>query len=281
MQSSIRGSVRLDFPGKFDILRRKKPLCAAKEGQAVQSYDFLAGEYDALTLDVDYARWADYLEGHFSKAKRNVERVLDLACGTGSLTLELGSRGYAMTGVDLSGEMLAQAEEKCREAGLAVPFFCQDMSALRLPKLVDACVCCLDSVNYVLKPQKLQKAFRQVFEALEPGGVFIFDADTPEKLAAMDGQVFLDETEDVFCVWRGEYSGKRRVCSFWMDIFRRDGHVWRRGEELHEEYAYTMDELEEYLRTAGFTTVKRYGELRRRAPKEGEQRVFFVAGKPQ
>lgn len=245
----------------------------------MNSYDFLAGDYDALTGDVDYPRWADYIEGHFRRLKRPVRRVLDLCCGTGSLTLELGRRGYAVTGVDLSTEMLAQAEEKCRSLDPAPMFFHQDMSALRLPGQVDACVCCLDSVNYVLRPQKLRKAFGRVWEALAPGGMFLFDADTPEKLASMDGQVFLDETEDVFCVWRGEYSPKRRVCSFWMDIFHREGDGWRRGGELHEEYAYTMDELEEYLREAGFVSVKWYGELKRRPPVAGEQRVFFAAKK--
>ena len=243
------------------------------------SYEFLAGDYDALTADVDYPRWADYAENHFRRGKRPVERVLDLCCGTGSLTLELGRRGYRMTGVDLSEEMLAQAEEKCREAGLEVPFFHQDMSELRLPGGVDACVCFLDSVNYVLRPERLKRAFRRVFDCLEPGGLFLFDADTPEKLSAMDGQVFLDETEDVFCVWRGEYSEKKRICSFWMDIFEREGGLWRRGEELHQEYAYTMDELEEYLREAGFAQIRRYGELKFRAPKPGEQRVFFTAVK--
>lgn len=243
------------------------------------SYEFLAGDYDALTADVDYPRWADYAERHFRRGKRPVERVLDLCCGTGSLTLELGRRGYRMTGVDLSEEMLAQAEEKCREAGLEVPFFHQDMSELRLPERVDACVCFLDSVNYVLRPERLKRAFRRVFDCLEPGGLFLFDADTPEKLSAMDGQVFLDETGDVFCVWRGEYSEKKRICSFWMDIFEREGGLWRRGEELHREYAYTMDELEEYLREAGFAQIRRYGELKFRAPKPGEQRVFFTAVK--
>ena len=243
------------------------------------SYEFLAGDYDALTADVDYPRWADYAERHFRRGKRPVERVLDLCCGTGSLTLELGRRGYRMTGVDLSEEMLAQAEEKCREAGLEVPFFHQDMSELRLPGRVDACVCFLDSVNYVLRPERLKRAFRRVFDCLEPGGLFLFDADTPEKLEAMDGQVFLDETGDVFCVWRGEYSEKKRICSFWMDIFEREGGLWRRGEELHQEYAYTMDELEEYLREAGFAQIRRYGELKFRAPKPGEQRVFFTAVK--
>lgn len=243
------------------------------------SYDFLAGSYDALTTDVDYPTWADYIERHFARLGRPVRTVLDLACGTGSLTCELAGRGYEVTGVDKSPEMLSLAEEKCRDLDNRPRFFCEGMEALRLPGRVDACVCCLDSVNYVLQPRKLERAFRRVYDCLEPGGLFLFDADTPEKLAAMDGQVFLDETEDEYCVWRGEYSSRRRVCSFWMDIFRREGELWRRGEELHEEYAYTMEELEDYLRQVGFAAVKQYGELKFRAPRPGEQRIFFAARK--
>ena len=243
------------------------------------SYEFLAGSYDELTADVGYDRWADYVEKHFARLGRPVKTVLDLACGTGSLTLEFARRGYGVVGVDQSPEMLALAEEKCREGGCPARFFCQGMQSLRLPEPVDACVCCLDSVNYVLDPKLLARAFRRVYEALAPGGLFLFDADTPEKLEAMDGQVFLDETEDTYCVWRGEYSARRRVCTFGMDIFRLDGALWRRGEEVHEEYAYTMDELEGYLAAAGFTKIKRYGELKLRAPVSGEQRVFFAARK--
>ena len=244
------------------------------------SYEFLAQGYDELTRDVDYARWADYIEKHFARLDRPVHTVLDLACGTGSLTLELARRGYALTGVDLSPDMLSVAEEKCRELEEPPFFLCQGMERLRVPARVDACVCCLDSVNYVLRPAALARAFARVYEALEPGGLFLFDADTPEKLSAMDGQVFLDETEDTYCVWRGEYSAKRRVCSFGMDVFRLEkGGLWRRGGELHQEYAYTMDELEGFLRAAGFGRVKQYGELRLRAPAEGEQRVFFTARK--
>ena len=243
------------------------------------SYDFLAGSYDALTTDVDYPTWADYIERHFARLGRPVRTVLDLACGTGSLICELARRGYEVTGVDKSPEMLSLAEEKCRDLDNRPRFFCEGMEALRLPGRVDACVCCLDSVNYVLQPRKLERAFRRVYDCLEPGGLFLFDVDTPEKLAAMDGQVFLDETEDEYCVWRGEYSPRRRVCSFWMDIFRREGELWRRGEELHEEYAYTMEELEGYLRQAGFAAAKQYGELKFRAPRPGEQRIFFAARK--
>ena len=160
------------------------------------SYEFLAGSYDAFTADVGYPRWADYIEGHFARLQKPVHTVLDLCCGTGSLTYELSRRGYELTGVDLSADMLSLAEEKCRDLPVRPRFFCQPMENLRLPFEVDACVCCLDSVNYVLKPQKLQRAFQRVFDCLAPGGLFLFDADTPEKLESMDGQVFLDETED-------------------------------------------------------------------------------------
>lgn len=250
----------------------------------MNSYDFLAGSYDALTWDVDYPRWADYVEKYFSRLERSVETVLDLACGTGSLTYELALRGYRVTGVDLSDEMLSLAEEKCRELREPPQFFCQSMEKLCLPERVDACVCCLDSVNYVLQPKKLREAFRRVFECLEPGGLFLFDADTPEKLEAMDGQIFLDETDREYCVWRGEYSQKRRICTFWMDIFRlhdQGADLWSRGVEYHREYAYTMDELEGYLREAGFARISRHGELRMAKPRQGEQRVFFAAHKPE
>jgi len=243
------------------------------------SYESLSNAYDELTRDVDYSRWADYIQWHFSRLRHPVHTVLDLACGTGSLSLELSRRGYRLTGVDRSGDMLALAEEKCRRAGFAVPFFCEDMARLRLPERVDACVCCLDSVNYVVQPDKLRRAFRRVYDILEPGGLFLFDADTPDKLLAMDGQVFLDETQQVFCVWRGEFSPGRRVCSFWMDLFEKNGAVWSRSGELHEEYAYTPQELTDFLLQAGFAAPKLYGELKRRAPRAGEQRIFFAAVK--
>ncbi|MGN8874724.1 class I SAM-dependent DNA methyltransferase [Pseudoflavonifractor sp. HCP28S3_F10] len=245
------------------------------------SYEFLAGCYDELTTDVGYAKWADYLEKHFARCAIPVHTVLDLACGTGSLTRELAERGYEMIGVDLSEDMLAEANEKCRDVEGERPIFLhQSMDRLDLYGTIDACVCCLDSVNYVTRPAVLERAFQRVHLFLMPGGMFIFDVNTPEKLRSLDGQVFLDETEDTYCVWRAEYSARRRICTYAMDLFRlTESGLWERGEELHEEYAYEPDELEEMLRRAGFTGIKRYGERRMRAPREGEQRVFFVARK--
>lgn len=247
----------------------------------MESYEFLAGCYDELTTDVRYSRWADYIEKHFARSALPIHTVLDLACGTGSLTAELMGRGYEMIGVDRSAEMLSVAAEKCRDLPGEPPIFlCQSMEKLDLYGTIDACVCCLDSVNYVTNPRTLRKAFQRVHLFLMPGGLFLFDINTPDKLRGLDGGMFIDETDDAYCVWRAEYSPRRRMCTYGMDIFRleADGR-WSRGEEVHEEYAYEPDELEEYLREAGFTRIRRHGCLKMRAPAPGEERIFFTAVK--
>ena len=187
-----------------------------------------------------------------------------------------------MIGVDRSPEMLAQAAEK-DVADVPIPpmFLCQSMEQLDLYGTIDACVCCLDSVNYVTDPKKLRQAFQRVHLFLMPGGLFLFDINTPEKLMGLDGQVFLDETEDSYCVWRAEYSNRSRLCSYFMDIFRLDpdSGQWDRGEELHQERAYSVEELTEFLRQAGFGQIQVYGNLKLRPPRPGEERIFFVARK--
>ena len=248
----------------------------------MSSYDFLAGCYDTLTYDVDYSAWADYIEKHFRKKNLPGNTVLDLACGTGSLTRELALRGYEMIGADRSPEMLAQAAEKNRGVSPVEPMFlCQSMERLDLYGTVDACVCCLDSVNYVTRPQTLQKAFARVRLFLEPGGLFLFDVNSPAKLEGLDGQVFLDETEDTYCVWRAEYSRRSRICSYFMDLFQLDEATeqWDRGEELHRERAYTAAELTAMLQEAGFVDVRTWGELKMRPPRPDEPRIFFTARK--
>lgn len=245
------------------------------------SYEFLARAYDGLTRDVHYDRWADYLERQFVRAKHPIHTVLDLACGTGSLTRELALRGYELIGVDQSEDMLGVAAEKCRGIEPVEPIFLhQSMERLDLYGTIDACVCCLDSINYVTRPALLPKVFERVHCFLVPGGLFLFDINTPEKLRSLDGEMFIDESEDAYCVWRAEYAAHRRICTYGMDIFRREGNgCWRRGWEEHMEYAYEPEELEGYLAEAGFVARKQYGELKLCAPKPGEQRIFFTARK--
>lgn len=242
------------------------------------AYTALARYYDRLTADVDYVKWADYVERHFQKRKLPVRTVAELGCGTGSLTALLARRGYQMTAVDLSPDMLTMAEQKCR--GLGALFLCQDMSRLTLPSPADAVISCLDSVNYVTRPAALRRTFRRVCRALAPGGLFLFDVKTPAALEGADGQTCLDEDDDLYCVWRADYHARRRVCGYGLDLFlRQEDGSWLREGEYHEEYAYTMEELEGFLREAGFQSVKQYGGMTMAAPRPGAQRVFFAAGK--
>jgi len=241
----------------------------------MSSYHALAGTYDALTGDVGYEKRADFLEKLFQKSHIPVKTVLDLACGTGTMTWILTDRGYELIGVDASEEMLAAAMGKSGSVdGVAPIFLHQSMPKLDLYGTVDAAICCLDSLNYLTDPKDVQRTFARLHLFVAPGGVLIFDINTVEKLAALDGQVFLDETEDTYCVWRPEY--RRGICTYYMDLFQLqpDGS-WERDFEMHRERAYTVEELTAWLEAAGFGEIRTYGDGKLRRPAEGEQRIYF------
>lgn len=244
----------------------------------MESYTVLAEFYDQLTTDVPYQRWADYIERQFARHKASIHTIVELGCGTGTLAAILAQRGYQVTAVDLSPDMLSVAAEKCE--GLDVQLVCQDMSRLALPTQADAIICCLDSLNYVTRPAQVQRTFQRVLRSLKPGGLFLFDVKTPLALEGADGQVYIDENEEVYCVWRGEYDKRRRICGYGIDLFAlQDNGSWWRDGEYHEEYAYTMEELAGWLSDAGFSQIKQFGNLRLSTPKEDEERVFFTARK--
>ena len=245
----------------------------------MNAYRNLAASYDRLTNDVDYESWVDFAQAILKKEGLCPKTVADLACGTGSATRILAKRGYRVTAVDLSEEMLTEAMDKCCDLENLPAFVHQNLAELRLPRAVDMAVCFLDSLDYIQDPADCESAIRRTYKALNPGGIFIFDVNTPEKLRAMDGQVFLDEDDDVYCVWRGEFDQQTNVCSYGMDLFQREGEVWYRSFEEHQEYAYSIEQLRGYLKKAGFTKIEVYADRLFCAPREGEQRVWFKARK--
>ena len=239
------------------------------------AYSTLAGAYDALTRDVGYEKRADYLEKLFQKSRIPVHTVLDLACGTGTMTWLLARRGYETIGVDNSEEMLCEAMNKTGE-GIPPLFLHQSMPKLDLYGTVDAAICCLDSLNYLTNPRDVRRTFERLHLFIAPGGMLVFDINTVEKLAELDGQVFLDENEDTYCVWRTEY--RQGLCSYYMDIFRRNpDDSWERDFEEHRQRGYTVEELTAWLEEAGFTRIRTYGDGVLRRPKDGEQRIYFTA----
>ena len=241
------------------------------------SYEQLAPLYDELMRDAEYTRRADFVEKLMRRAGREVRIVLDLACGTGTMTCLLARRGYEMISVDASEDMLMEAREKAQGIGGIPPLFLhQSMPRLDLNDTVDAAICCLDSLNYLTDARDVRRAFERLRLFISPGGVLVFDVHGLAKLEAMDGQVYLDEGEDVYCVWRTGF--RRGLLDYCVDLFtRRADGAWERATEFHRQRYYSVEELTAWLEAAGFTTVRAYGDCRLRAPRAGEGRIYFSA----
>lgn len=245
----------------------------------MEAYHALAYSYDRLTNDVDYDATVDFYWEILKREGLHPRTAVDLACGTGSVALRLAEKGLKVTAVDMSEEMLTVAAQKAQAAANPPVFVRQRIQALALPRGVDLAVCALDSLDYITDPADCLEAVRRVYRALNPGGCFIFDVNTPEKLRAMDGQVFLDEDENVYCVWRGEFDEKTNICSYGMDLFQRRGSLWRRSFEEHREYAYSREQLTGFLKQAGFTAIAVYADRKFASPGPGEQRIYLKARK--
>ncbi len=245
----------------------------------MDAYHALARSYDRLTNDVDYRAIVAFYWKLLERENWNPRSAVDLACGTGSVALLLAGEGMRVTAVDASEEMLTAAEQKARAAGLPVTFVRQRLERLYLPRGVDLAVCALDSLDYLTEPEDCRAAIRRVYRALNPGGCFLFDVNTPEKLRAMDKQVFWDEDDDVFCIWRGAFDEKTNICTYEMELFEREGRLYRRSLEEHREYAYTAEQLTGYLKEAGFCAIEVFADRALLPPRDGEQRIYLKARK--
>lgn len=241
------------------------------------SYEHLAPLYDELMRDAAYTRRADFVEKLMRRAEREVHTVLDLACGTGTMTCLLMRRGYELIAVDASEDMLMEAREKARGIGGIPPLFLhQSMPRLDLNDTVDAAVCCLDSLNYLTSARDVRRTFERLRLFLSPGGALVFDVHGRAKLEAMDAQVYLDEREDVYCVWRTGF--RRELLDYCVDLFtRRPDGAWERATEFHRQRYYSVPELTAWLEAAGFAGVRTYGDCKLRAPREDEGRIYFSA----
>ncbi len=245
-------------------------------------YTALSAVYDRFTRDVDYPTLARYVAELLRRNGVTDGILLDLACGTGTLSLELAGMGFDVIGADSSEEMLSEAWNKLwsMESQPDPPpqFICQDMRRLDLFGTVRACVSTQDSMNHVTEPEELSEAFRRVSLFTEPGGVFVFDMNTPARFAAMDGETYVDEDESALCIWRvaGDGGG---LYEYTVDVFLREKQLWRRESEVFFERAYEPREVLDMLKDAGFASAEMFGERSFGAPAPDEKRIFFVARK--
>ena len=246
----------------------------------MSAYAHLAPLYDRLMDDFDYPAWADHYLALLELAGVHGGRLCECACGTGAITLELAQKGaFALTGVDISGEMLSIAQRKARERGLKIPFVRQDMCALELPRRVDALLCTCDGVNYLTDEKRLQAFLRRAKANLKPGGALAFDISTEEKLCRILGDNFFgEEREDCAYLWWNHYDDKTRSAHMELTFFTRgpDGRYERTAEE-HIQRAWREEELREALIREGFENIRIFGGFGLQTPKEGDLRIHILA----
>ena len=242
------------------------------------SYSTFAQYYDCLTHNVDYARRAEYFCTLLDQLGHNAGITLDLACGTGSLTVELAKRGLDVYGIDGSPSMLSVAQQKASDAGLQILFLCQQMQSIDLYGTVDTVICALDSINHLTGENDVQKTFERVSLFLNPGGYFIFDINTIYKHKyVLADNTFVYDTDDVYCVWQNRYEEKTNRVAISLDFFGRQGNGYYRSSEQFYERAYPTEWIVSALEKAGLETVGLYDDLSFQKPNDKTERTIVAA----
>lgn len=245
------------------------------------SYSYFADYYDNLTNNVDYKAYAEYILELCKRYNHDTGITLDLACGTGSLTVLLKQMGMDIYGVDASAEMLSVAQEKALNADISgMLFLRQKMQKLDLYGTIDTCICTLDSINHVTNIENVQKAFEKVSFFMNPKALFIFDVNTLYKHKEILGNnTFVYDTEQVFCVWQNTICEDGVTVDIALDFFENLDGMYRRYSEDFKERAYSHEEICSMLEKAGFKLLDVFGEMTFEAPGADSQRNIYIAEK--
>ena len=246
-----------------------------------EGYNAIARVYDKLNAEIDYGAWADFIEACFDRyLSRRPSLVLDLACGTGSMTLSLADRGYDMIGIDGSAEMLSEAYN--RSSGRTdILWLQQDMRSFELYGTVGAVTCCLDSLNYLTKTDDLMRTLLHVHNYLNPDGLFLFDVNSPWKFEHIygDNDIILEDREGKsVCCWRNGYDRDSGLCTFDLTIFTEnaDGR-YSRSDAVQQERCYSEGRLRRALERCGFEVLGFFGDYDFAPASETDERWYVAA----
>ncbi len=242
------------------------------------SYDAFSAYYDRLMSDCDYSARADYLLGLFCEYQSKPKLILDLCCGTGSMSIELLKRGIDVIAVDASEEMLDYASNKARQMGFDMLCLNQPAQELDLFGTIDGAICTLDSINHMIDYQDILCMFNRVSLFLEPGCLFIFDVNSEYKhLNVLGDNTFIIDEDDLYCVWQN--SCDPPYTDITLDFFEKTDGVYRRsGEEFSERY-YSDDELISAGESAGLELVEIFGDMSKSSPSDDCERKIFIMRK--
>lgn len=246
------------------------------------SYGVFSEFYDALTANVSYDTVAQVLGSLLTRYGKGRGLLLDLACGTGSVSVRLAEKGYEVIGVDLSPEMLSEAQNKAYSAGQNILFLCQDMTKLDLYGTVDAAVCTLDGLCHLPDEDSLSATLQKVSLFMNPGGVFLFDVNSVYKHRAVLGNnTFVYDTDDVYCVWQNTLLSDGVTVQMDLDFFEpvSDAGDYVRQSERFTERAYPRETLEAMLKKAGFTVLDVFDGYSEKPAHDTSERLLFAVRK--
>lgn len=244
------------------------------------SYSSFAHVYDRLTENVDYKSYAAYIKRLFESYGKNISSVVDVACGTGSLTAELSKLGYEMIGVDMSEDMLSEAQTKKAEENLDILYLCQSAEELDLFGTVQGAVCTLDSLNHITDEDTVIEAFKKISLFMEKDGIFIFDLNTEYKHREVLGDnTFVYDLDDIYCVWQNEFDEEDMITHVFLDFFVEENGLYERFYEEFDERAYSLEKVKKWLEISGFELVNFFEEFTENEPKEDTERIVYVARK--
>jgi len=242
-------------------------------------YGGFASVYDVMQYDIDYDLWSDKMQSYINKYRPRSEKILEIACGTGTLTVKLSEKGFVMHGVDMSEDMLAIANKKSRDAGQMIRYFHQNMVELNTKHRYDACVCLCDGINYLIDQDDLKKTVANVYDHLNQAGLFIFDISSYYKLSEIIGnETFAETFADTAYIWENEFDLSDSILRFDLTLFKSENKVYKRYEEYHEQKAYTIEEIKTSLRSCFEIIEMRDGDTFESVNKTS-QRICFICRK--
>jgi len=246
------------------------------------TYERFAYVYDELMKDAPYEKWLMILTAKLEQYGIGGRKVLDLACGTGEMTVELAQHGFEVTGVDLSDEMLLVANEKAVKLGLSIPLFQQNMAELEGLGQFDCVTIFCDSLNYLRDEEDIVKTFSRVHEHLKDGGLFLFDIHSIYKMEEIFGDnTFAVNGEEVSYIWDCFPGEKPYSVEHDLSFFVRDDEsgLYDRFDELHYQRTYPVEQYKKWLEQAGFTVSEILADLEEAPLVTETERILFVASK--
>lgn len=255
-------------------------------GDIMSQYGNFAYIYDDLMDDVDYDLWVRHIEELIEFNKVEVKNILELACGTGNITLPLAAKGYDIAGIDISEEMLDVAFNKSQEKNIPLVLLQQDIVELDFEIYdLDCVLCACDGFNYISSIEDLEKVFKKIYAQLKEGGIFLFDISSFNKISHILGNNFMGESrEELSYMWTNYYDEESCLLEMDLDFFVKieveddeEDNLYEKYSEKHIQRAYKIDEILKLLSKAGFKQYRAFGDFTMEVPKKDSERIFFTA----